>query len=115
MEKTRDTCPRGIRGDPSGPAMASNFCSCSSREIQASSGSDANRVVVTTEGPAPVSANVVLIVRAESTRYRPSPFFRHNTRSRTYRQCRGYSVNGVSITLDGCISLTVSGPPVPIP
>eukprot|EP00962_Isochrysis_galbana_P018809 scaffold5448_cov113-Isochrysis_galbana.AAC.4 len=69
--------------------MASNFCDCSSREIQASSGNDANRVVVTTEGPAPVSANVVLIVRAESTRYRPSPFFRHNTRSRTYRQCRG--------------------------
>eukprot|EP00962_Isochrysis_galbana_P035815 scaffold12292_cov112-Isochrysis_galbana.AAC.2 len=27
--------------------------------------------VVTTEGPAPMSANVVLIVRAESTRYRP--------------------------------------------
>eukprot|EP00962_Isochrysis_galbana_P016571 scaffold4750_cov140-Isochrysis_galbana.AAC.10 len=86
--------------------MASNVCSCSSREMHASSGSDASRVVVTTEGPAPVSANVVLIVRAESTRYLPSPFFRHNTRSRTYRQCRGYSVNGVSIYHTGWVYFT---------
>jgi hypothetical protein len=57
-----------MRGEPSGPSIVPAGRSSSERVIQTSSGKVSGKEVVTTDGPAPVSARVVLTVSAESTR-----------------------------------------------